>query len=120
MNATLHADLAGDRNMSWVPAGGWLTHLELRAQSPTVDYDMKVSPGGDIRLVSFAAPQRAHVDSGDPAYTPQPHVATSSLAALAGIVAVALAICAVVVAMRLRRRRSVANAEGADSQPQEH
>ena len=105
MNASLHTDLASDRNMGWVPDSGWVTHLTLQASSPTVDYDLNVSAGGDIRLVSFAAP----LGSGNPdpasAYNPQPHIASSSLAALLGVVVVPLAVITLLLVLRLRRLR---------------
>jgi len=104
MNAQLHTDLSSDRNMSWVPSSGWVTHLTLHAQSPSVDYDMNVSPAGDIRLVSFAQPSIATVTPApSPAYAPEPHMATSSLAALIGLVVAPLAAVAAVVTLRRRR-----------------
>jgi hypothetical protein len=120
MNASLHTDLASDRNMDWVPSTGWVTHLTITAQSPTVDYDMSVSPGGDIRLVSFARPLDGH-DTPPSSYAPQPHMAWSSLAALLGMISAVIATAAALVAVRVRRaRRSVANAEGANREAQEH
>jgi len=108
LNATLQHDLATDRDMSWVPAHGWVTHLTLNASSPTVDYDMDVNPGGDIRLVSFAAPLDPSLGPSHTiaAYQPQPHIASSSFAALAGVIVVpALSIGGLLV-LHLRRRRS--------------
>ena len=98
MSDSLHNDLASDRNMSWVPSTGWLTHLTLNAASPTVDYDMTVNPRGDIRLVSFAAANAAP-------YQPQPHLSTPSFAALIGVVLGGLMLSAVLVLLRLRPRR---------------
>lgn len=111
MSAQLHSDLASDRNMSWVPSGGWVTHMTLNASSPSVDYDMNVSPSGDIRLVSFAlpAPGTATLFAASPQYAPQPRIASSSLAALLALVALPLGGVALVVRRRrLRRRRSAA------------
>jgi hypothetical protein len=96
-----------------VPNDGWITHLTLNAPSPTVDYDMTVSPGGDIRLVSFAL-------SNAVPYQPQPHLSTPSFAALIGIVLGAVFLCATLVLLRLRPRRSVANPEGANPNAEEH
>ncbi|HZS16182.1 MAG TPA: DUF2330 domain-containing protein [Candidatus Dormibacteraeota bacterium] len=110
MSPRLHTDLSRDRNMSWVPGDGWVTHLVLDASSPTVDYDMTVSPGGDIRLVSFALPfstSTPHPAVPVSAYTPQAHIAASSLAAL---IALALAPPLGLLALRRRRRRSRAGA----------
>jgi Uncharacterized protein conserved in bacteria (DUF2330) len=102
MSAQLHSDLASDRNMSWVPSSGWVTHLTLHAQSPSVDYDMNVSSRGDIRLVSFAQPANATTPEAS-GYTPQPHITAPSLAALIAVVAVPLAAVAAVIVLRRRR-----------------
>lgn len=108
MSTQLHADLSSDRNMSWVPSSGWVTHFTLNTSSPDVDYDMNVSPSGDIRLVSFAAPAVSFATpDASPAYAPQAHIATSSLAALIGMaVAPVAAVVAVMVLRRRRRTRS--------------
>jgi len=106
MNATLHTDLASDRNMSWVPDSGWVTHLTLHAPSPTVDYDLTVSTGGDIRLVSFARPlDNNGPDPASTPYAPQPHIATSSLAALLAVIVVPLTTLALLLVLRRRRMR---------------
>jgi hypothetical protein len=105
MNRSLHTDLASDRNMSWVPDSGWVTHLTLQAPSPTVDYDLNVSAGGDIRLVSFARPLGSGVPDPASAYSPQPHIASSSLAALIGVIGAALAVVALMLMLRIRRAR---------------
>ncbi len=56
MNATLHHDLSSDRNMSWVPANGYLTYLTLNAPGADVTYDLGVDPNNVIRLASFGSP----------------------------------------------------------------
>jgi hypothetical protein len=56
MNASLHHDLAVDRNMSWVPASGYLTYLALNAPGADVTYDLGVNANNAITLMSFGAP----------------------------------------------------------------
>jgi hypothetical protein len=53
MNATLHQDLSSDRNMSWVPAKGYLAYLTLNAPGADVTYDLGVDGNNVIRLASF-------------------------------------------------------------------
>ena len=53
MNASLHQDLSIDRNMSWVPAHGYLTYLTLNAPGGLVTYDLGVGADNVIRLTSF-------------------------------------------------------------------
>jgi hypothetical protein len=53
MNASLHHDLSIDRNMSWVPAHGYLTYLTLNAPGGLVTYDLGVGADNVIRLTSF-------------------------------------------------------------------
>jgi hypothetical protein len=53
MNAGLHHDLSIDRNMSWVPAHGYLTYLTLNAPGARVTYDLGVGADNVIRLTSF-------------------------------------------------------------------
>jgi hypothetical protein len=53
MNASLHHDLSIDRNMSWVPAHGYLTYLTLSAPGALVTYDLGVGADNTIRLTSF-------------------------------------------------------------------
>ena len=52
MNASLHHDLSIDRNMSWVPATGYVTYLTLNAPGADVTYDLGVA-NNTIRLMSF-------------------------------------------------------------------
>jgi uncharacterized protein DUF2330 len=53
MNASLHHDLSIDRNMSWVPATGYMTYLTLNAPGADVSYDLGVDSNNVIRLMSF-------------------------------------------------------------------
>jgi hypothetical protein len=53
MSDALHQDLAGDRNMSWVPATGYVSYLTLNAASDTVTYDLGIGSDSVIRLASF-------------------------------------------------------------------
>lgn len=53
MNASLHQDLSSDRNMSWVPAHGYVTYLTLNAPGASVTYDLGVGSDNAIRLTSF-------------------------------------------------------------------
>ena len=55
MNASLHHDLSIDRNMSWVPAHGYVTYLTLNAPGARVTYDLGVGTDNVIRLTSFGA-----------------------------------------------------------------
>jgi hypothetical protein len=104
MSEQLHTDLASDRNMSWVPSSGWVTHLSLHAQSPSVDYDMNVTSAGDIRLVSFAQPAgAAATPAPSPGYAPQPHISAPSLAALIAVVVAPLGAVAALITLRRRR-----------------
>ena len=56
MNASLHHDLSIDRNMSWVPASGYLTYLTLNAPGADVTYDLGVNANNAITLTSFGSP----------------------------------------------------------------
>jgi Uncharacterized protein conserved in bacteria (DUF2330) len=53
MNPSLHHDLSSDRNMSWVPATGYVTYLTLNAPGAVVTYDLGVAAGNTIKLMSF-------------------------------------------------------------------
>jgi hypothetical protein len=55
MNASLHHDLSIDRNMSWVPAHGYMTYLTLNAPGARVTYDLGVGTDNVIRLTSFGS-----------------------------------------------------------------
>jgi hypothetical protein len=56
MNASLQHDLSIDRNMSWVPAKGYVTSLTLNAPGADVTYDLGVDGNNVIRLASFGTP----------------------------------------------------------------
>jgi hypothetical protein len=56
MNASLHHDLSIDRNMSWVPATGYVAYLTLNAPGADVSYDLGVDSNNVIRLMSFGTP----------------------------------------------------------------
>jgi hypothetical protein len=107
MNQRLHDDLAGDRNMSWVPVNAWVTHLLLDAQSPTVTYDMTVAPNGIMRLASLGTtPAAAATQPPAPAFAPHAGPNGRSMAALAGIAVVPFAGLLLALRARLRRRRA--------------
>jgi hypothetical protein len=53
MNGSLHHDLAIDRNMSWVPANGYVTYLTLNAPGARVTYDLGIDSNNVIRLASY-------------------------------------------------------------------
>ncbi|MBV9101156.1 MAG: DUF2330 domain-containing protein [Candidatus Dormibacteraeota bacterium] len=78
MTSSLHDDLAGDRNMAWVPESGYLTYLALNADSSDVTYDLGVGGDATIRLASFGtAPSRA---AGTPGLAGQSNMLVSALA----------------------------------------
>jgi Uncharacterized protein conserved in bacteria (DUF2330) len=53
VSAQLHRDLSGDRNMSWMKPGGWLTYISLSAPATTVTYDMGISASGVIHVATY-------------------------------------------------------------------
>ena len=55
MSTTLHHDLSIDRNMSWVPARGYVTYLRLNAPGARVNYDLGVGADNVIRLTAFGS-----------------------------------------------------------------
>ena len=55
MSSSLHHDLSIDRNMSWVPAQGYVTYLTLNAPGARVTYDLGVGADNVIRLTSFGS-----------------------------------------------------------------
>ncbi|HVC41333.1 MAG TPA: DUF2330 domain-containing protein [Candidatus Saccharimonadales bacterium] len=72
MNASLHHDLSIDRNMSWVPAQGYVTYLTLNAPGARVTYDLGVGTDNVIRLTSFGAPVAGLGTTGAIPVTPNP------------------------------------------------
>jgi hypothetical protein len=106
MPQRLHDDLAGDRNMSWVPSTGWVTHLTLNAASPSVTYDMSIARDGGIRLASLGTPPSAAVTQPpQPAFTPTSRMATTSLLALLALLVVPTALVVYAVHMHTRPKR---------------
>ena len=53
MGASLHRDLSIDRNMSWVPANGYVAYLTLNAPGARVTYDLGIDSNNVIRLASY-------------------------------------------------------------------
>jgi Uncharacterized protein conserved in bacteria (DUF2330) len=53
MSASLHRDLSIDRNMSWVPANGYVTYLTLNEPGARVTYDLGIDSNNVIRLASY-------------------------------------------------------------------
>lgn len=106
MNQRLHDDLAGDRNMSWVPINAWVTHLTLNAPSPTVTYDLTVAGDSTMRLASLGTPPDVAATQPPPAqFTPHAHPTEATLAAVGAILALPLLVLALAVRHRVRRRR---------------
>jgi hypothetical protein len=64
MNPSLHRDLSIDRNMSWVPAYGYVTFLTLNAPGARVTYDLGVGADSVIRLTSFGSSLGVAVTTG--------------------------------------------------------
>ncbi|TME16084.1 MAG: hypothetical protein E6I70_12750 [Chloroflexi bacterium] len=62
MNASLFHDLSTDKNMGWVPTGGWLSYLTLDAAPQNVTYDLSVTPMGVVKLAPFGTAPMAIVD----------------------------------------------------------
>jgi hypothetical protein len=99
MNASLFHDLSTDRNMGWVWRESTLTYLTLRAPGSSVDYDLGVSPGGNLRLASFATPP-AGVAMGSPRFAPNPWTPWLPLASILAVVALVVAAGTVTVLHR--------------------
>jgi hypothetical protein len=72
MNASLHQDLSSDRNMSWVPAHGYVTYLTLNAPGASVTYDLGVGSDNVIRLTSFGSPPAVALVQGVVRVSPDP------------------------------------------------
>jgi Uncharacterized protein conserved in bacteria (DUF2330) len=53
MGSSLRRDLSIDRNMSWVPANGYVTYLTLNAPGARVTYDLGIDSNNVIRLASY-------------------------------------------------------------------
>jgi hypothetical protein len=81
MSPSLHHDLSIDRNMSWVPAGGYMTYLTLNAPGAGVTYDLGVDRNNVIRLASFGT-QIANLAGAEPAIPVLPDPSSLLLPAL--------------------------------------
>jgi len=101
MGAQLQRDLGSDRNMSWVPAEGWLSYLTLTAPSPQVTYDMSVTPDGGVRLASMGVGPVAGAKL--PALPPPPSPWRTVAAGAGGIGLAALLVAGAVLLGRRRR-----------------
>lgn len=99
LSDALYTQLSGDRNMSWLPAHGWLTYLQLRAPSTTVTYDLGVGGDGLIRLASFGTSPARTAAAEPPARSMNGFVWLG-----AGVAGCGLA--AAVAGLRMRRRRN--------------
>jgi Uncharacterized protein conserved in bacteria (DUF2330) len=53
ISPSLHRDLSIDRNMSWVPANGYVTYLTLNEPGARVTYDLGIDSHNVIRLASY-------------------------------------------------------------------
>jgi hypothetical protein len=105
MNQRLHDDLAGDRNMSWVPVNSWVTHLVLGAPSESVTYDLSVAGDGTMRLASLGTtPETATTQAPEAQFTPRAHPTGTSLAAVGAIVVLPLLGVLLGVRKRVRGR----------------
>jgi hypothetical protein len=71
MSPLLFHDLSTDRNMSWVPAHGYVSYLTLNAPSETVTYDLAVANSGRIQLLSFGSnPTATDLPAQNDLFTP--------------------------------------------------
>jgi Uncharacterized protein conserved in bacteria (DUF2330) len=97
INPSLHHDLSIDRNMSWVPARGYVTYLTLNAPGAAVTYDLAVDRTNVIRLASFGT-QIANLAGANPvvpvAPDPSALLVPALLIALAMFIAVPFAVTA--------------------------
>ena len=96
MNASLHHDLSTDRNMSWVPAHGWVTYLTLNAPGADVTYDLGVGTDQRIRLTSFGTtlPDLAGATGVIPS-APDPSALLLPALLIAGTLAVVMPVSAI-------------------------
>lgn len=101
MNPSLHHDLSIDRNMSWVPAHGYMTYLTLNAPGARVTYDLGVGSDGAIRLTSFGSPVTGLGTTGVIPVAPNP----LDLLFPALLIAGTMVIVAPVAVWQLRPRR---------------
>jgi hypothetical protein len=97
MNPSLHADLARDRNMAWLPANGWLTYLTLDAPAEQVTYDLSLGSDNLIRLDAFGGARGT-----------APGISGQAGAVFAIAAGGAAAVCVALVALLPGRRRRAA------------
>jgi hypothetical protein len=95
MNPSLHDDLARDRDMSWVPATGWLTYLRLDAPAEQVTYDLSLGGDNLIRLTAFGGSSGTGAGAGDHA---------SAVPAIAGGASAGVFAAAIALFLRTRTR----------------
>ncbi len=72
MSTILHHDLSIDRNMSWVPARGYVTYLRLNAPGAQVNYDLGVGADNVIRLTAFGSSAASPVATAAVPVPPDP------------------------------------------------
>ncbi len=101
MNPSLHHDLSIDRNMSWVPAHGYMTYLRLHAPGARVTYDLGVGTDSVIRLTSFGSSLGTLGTTGAIPVSPNP----SDLLFPALLIAVTMVLVVPLSVWQLRPRR---------------
>jgi hypothetical protein len=93
MNASLYHDLSSDRNMSWVPAHGYLTYLTLNAPGASVTYDLGVGSDNVISLTSFGTAIADFTPSAVIPTVPDPFDTLFPALLIAGTLLVVLPLC---------------------------
>jgi hypothetical protein len=101
MNAGLYHDLSIDRNMSWVPAHGFLTDLTLNAPGASVTYDLGVGSNDVINLTSFGSAVADYTANALIPTNPDPFDLLFPALLIAGTLLVVIPLCA----WQLRPRR---------------
>ena len=109
INASLHQDLAGDRNMSWVPDSGYVTYLTLNAPGSGVTYDLGIDRNNVIRLASFGT-QIANLAGANPVVPAAPDPASLLVPAL--LIAATMLVVLPVSVTAWRRARVAAALRG--------
>jgi len=109
MSTSLHHDLSIDRNMSWVPAAGFVTYLTLNAPGADVSYDLGVNGNNVLTLMSFGTP--AANLAGANATIPTP---TDPLALIFPLLLIAGTMLVVIPVSVAAWRRSVQSQAGAN------
>jgi len=90
MNDSLHHDLSIDRNMSWVPARGYVTYLTLNAPGAQVTYDLGVGSDNVIRLTAFGSSPADTGATGAIPVTPDPSDVVFPMLLIAGTLVVVI------------------------------